>query len=66
MSNDEHNLFILYCLIVILGTLVEFSISAYKNDLGVKYGQLVLYLKPYNKEDKDIADNDSENEYVEL
>ena len=39
------------------GTTVEFTLDGYKNDLGVKYSQVLLYLKPHDK--PDIPSDDS-------
>lgn len=42
------------------GTTTPFTLEAYKNDLGVKYRAIVLYLQAYgdNMEDSDSSDND--------
>lgn len=42
------------------GTITEFTLSGYKDDLGVKYSQLLLYLRPYEREDTNDFDSDSD------
>ena len=47
------------------GILTEFSLQNYKNDLGVKFSQIVLYLKPYENENSDHH-SDSEPDTINM
>ena len=44
----------------ISGTNIPFTVKAYKEDLGVSYHAIVLYLLPY----EDL--NDTDDEYADL
>lgn len=43
------------------GTNTEFSVEKYKEDLGVKYSQMVLYLKPYYADRERSSCSESED-----
>ena len=44
------------------GTLTDFTLKLYKDNLGVKYNQIVLHLKPFERENGEISLSRSDDE----